>query len=153
MDIYVTRSRLSGTARLFEYRALLAWDALADSRRELIPSVRGPKIAGGPRCARIAPVIAPARYFTMAEPDRSRLAVRIGRVARRVETLLVRSVFPEMTEDCLPIHFRAEQDFGDQCHCVTTIDLLDSFDRLEPEFDVLTAYDLGLRQGDARCAA
>ncbi|WP_150295066.1 hypothetical protein [Sphingobium estronivorans] len=153
MDIIVTRVRLAGAALLFEYRALVPWAALSTDRQAILPPVRGPHIAGRAQCVRLAPLIAPDRYFAMSEPERSYLARRIGLVARRVETLVVRAVFPEMTADMLPIHYRGDHETGDACHCVPIIDLATAFDRLEPALDALMACDLGLYQGCAQNAA
>ncbi len=74
-------------------------------------------------------------------------------MARRVETLVVRAVFPEMTADMLPIHYHGDHEAGDACHCVPIMDLADAFDRLELALDALMACDLGLYQGDAQNAA
>ncbi|WP_240962264.1 MULTISPECIES: hypothetical protein [unclassified Sphingobium] len=153
MDIIVTRVRLPGAALLFEYRALVPWTALAAGRQAMLPSILGPHIGGRLQCVRLAPLIAPDRYFPMREPERSYLARRVGLVARRVETLVVRAVFPEMTADMLPIHYRGDHGTGDACHCVPIIDLANAFDRLEPAVDALMACDLGLYQGCAQNAA
>ena len=84
---------------------------------------------------------------------RSGLAPRIGALARRIETLVIRTSFPEMTATSTPIVFQLDTDPGDACIWTDIDDLTAAFDRLEPRSDLLCVADLGLRQDDGRRAA
>lgn len=154
MQIIISRTRLPGRRPEYEYRALALAEGLPVERQALAPTVRSPKSSGHIPCIRIAQLITPARYFTIARhPDRAQLGTRILILARRIETLIVRSIFPEMTADWLPIVFRVDPDPGDAAIWTSIEDLDGAFDRLEPDCDILTAFDLGLHQGSDRHAA
>ncbi|WP_048577612.1 hypothetical protein [Sphingobium aquiterrae] len=153
MDIIVARSRIAGTLPHYVYRALVPADTVSAERRALAGTVAGPKSVGRVPCVRIAPLLAPVRYFAMEHAERGGLAPRIGLLARRIETLTIRANFPEMTADSLPIVFQLDDDPGDAFTWINIDDLTDAFDRLEPDLDVLTAFDLGLRDADGRRAA
>ena len=58
-----------------------------------------------------------------------------------------------MTADSVPIVFELDHDPGDACVWIQIADLTAAFDRLEANLDILTAFDLGLRQGDNLRAA
>lgn len=153
MEIIVLRTRIAGALPHYIYRALVSAEAVATERRRVSGIVTGPQIAGRLHCVRIAPLLAPERYFEMGHVERSTLAPRIGRVARRIETLIIRTLFPEMTADSVPIVFELEHDPGDSCAWANIDDLTASFDHIEPRIEILTAFDLGLRQGDGSRAA
>ena len=153
MDIIVARSRIAGTLPHYVYRALVPADTVSAERRALAGTVAGPKSVGRVPCVRIAPLLAPVRYFAMEHAERGGLAPRIGLLARRIETLIIRANFPEMTAGSLPIVFQLDDDPGDAFTWINIDDLTDAFDRLEPDFDILTAFDLGLRDADGRRAA
>lgn len=153
MEIIVSRSRITGTLPHYVYRALVPADPVAEDRRKLAGIVVGPEVAGRIPCVRIAPLIAPTRYLAMDHVERCALASRIGKLARRIETLIVRTLFPEMIADSVPITFQLEHDPGDACIWADMNDLTASFDRIEPNANILTAFDLGLRQGDGLRAA
>ncbi|GLI98194.1 hypothetical protein [Sphingobium sp. BS19] len=154
MQIIVSRTRLSGTPPDYEYRALALAEGLTAERLARAPTVPGPKSTAQIPCVRIAQLIAPERYFTIErDHDRAELATRILIVARRIETLIVRSIFPEMTADWLPITFRVEHDPADAATWTSIDDLDGAFDRFKPDRDILTAFDLGLRQDSDRRAA
>jgi hypothetical protein len=154
MEIIISRTRMSGRHPAYEYRALALAEGLTVERSAFAPTIRGPKPIGHIPCVRIAQLIAPTRYFTIAHHrDRAELGKRIFLLARRIETLIVRSIFPEMTADWLPIMFRIDHDPGDAAIWTAIDNLDDAFDRLEPDLDILTAFDLGLRQDSDRRAA
>lgn len=148
MEIIVTRSRIAGTLPHYVYRALVPAETVAPERRALAGTVVGPRNVGRFPCVRIAPLLAPERYFEMPHSERGDLASRIGGLARRVETLIIKAIFPEMTAASPPIVFQLDCDPGDAFAWTDITDLTGAFDRLEPGFDVLTDLDLGLR-----CAA
>ncbi|HET6525047.1 hypothetical protein [Sphingopyxis sp.] len=85
--------------------------------------------------------------------ERAALASRVGAVGRRIEWLIIRTFFPEMTADSLPIVYQLDPDPGDACVWSNIDDLTGIFDRVEREFASLTATDLGLRQRDGLWAA
>ena len=153
MEILVSRSRLAGTPPHYVYRVLVPADGVAAERRAIGGVSAAPGIAGRIACVRMAPLVAPARYLAMSPAERAALAPRIGALGRRIELLIIRSFFPEMTADSVPIVFELDHDPGDACVCVHIADLTDAFDRLEPDLAILTAFDLGLRQGDQLRAA
>jgi hypothetical protein len=153
MEIIVTRSRIAGTLPHYVYRALVPADKVSSERRELTGTVAGPAIVGRIPCVRIGPLLAPERYFEMAHHERNELAPRIGALARRIETLVISTSFPEMTAASTPIVFQLNADPGDACSWTDIDDLTAAFDRLRPQSDLLTVADLGLRHGDDRRAA
>lgn len=153
MEVIVTRSRIAGTLPHYAYRALVPADKVAAERRALTGTVAGPKYVGRLPCVRIAPLLAPDRYFTMAHVERDALASRIAALGRRIETLIIQASFPEMTAAFTPIVFQLDSDPGDAFTRIDIDDLTAAFDRLEPQFTNLTAFDLGLRQDAGRCAA
>lgn len=153
MEIIATRSRIAGTLPHYVYRALVPAETVSPERRALGGTVAGPTIIGRIPCVRIGPMLAPTRYFEMAHHQRSGLAYRIGALARRIETLIIRASFPEMTADFTPIVFHLDTDPGDACTWADIDDLTDAFDRLAPQYDVLTVADLGLHHDDGRRAA
>lgn len=153
MEIIVTRSRIAGTLPHYVYRALVPADQVSSERRALAGTVAGPAIAGRIPCVRIGPLLAPDRYFEMAHHKRNGLASRIGALARRIETLGIRTSFPEMTAPSTPIMFQLDVDPGDACTWTGIDDLTAAFDRLEHRSGLLTVADLGLRRADGRRAA
>jgi hypothetical protein len=153
MQIIVSRSRLADALPHYIYRALVPAEAVEAERRQLSGTVAGPQISGRLPCVRIAPLLAPRRYFEMGHIERNAFAPRIGRLARRIETLIIRTVFPEMTADSIPIVFQLDHDPGDGYAWIDIDDLTASFDRIEPKVDILTIFDLGLRRGAGRQAA
>lgn len=153
MDIIVTRSRIVGTLPFYEYRALVCADAVDEARRRRTCVVKAPRIAGCVPCLRIAPVIVPDRYFNLNPAACEALALHVGALSRRIETLIVRIIFPEMTADILRPVITLDYDPGDACIRTGIDDLTGAYDRLQPDHDILTAFDLGLRQDFDRRAA
>lgn len=153
MEIIVARSRIAGTLPHYVYRALAPADKVSAERRTLAGTVADPTIAGRIPCVRIGPLLAPDRYFEMAHHVRGTLASRIGALARRIETLVIQTSFPEMTAAYPPIIFHLDTDPGDACIWTEIDDLTAAFDRFMPRSDSLTVTDLGLRHGNDRRAA
>jgi len=153
MEIVVTRSRIAGTLPFYEYRALISADAVDIERRVRTCVVKAPKVAGAIPCLRIAPVIAPDRFFDLTDAGRGALAAHIGVLAKRIETLVVRVIFPEMTADLLRPVIPIEHDPGDAAVWTDIDDLTGAYDRLATDCDILTAFDVGLRQDCERRAA
>jgi len=153
MEIIVTRSRIAGTLPHYEYRALVSADAVAERQRGRACLVKAPKVAGYVRCLHTGPVIAPDRYFELDAVAREILGSRIGALARRIDTLIVRFIFPEMNAEQLHPIVTLDDDPGDACVRAEIDDLTGAYDRLASRHDVLTASDLGLREDRARRAA
>lgn len=153
MDIVVTRSRIQGTLPFYEFRALIVAENLDAGRLDMVITIPAPRVAGRTPCVRIAEIIAPDRYFALPNCRRIDIAARVGLLAKYIETLLVQAVFPEMTRNLLPVVCQLDDDPGDACTWLSINDLTGSFDRLEPEWEQLTAYDLGLEQDGRRRAA
>jgi ABC-type glycerol-3-phosphate transport system substrate-binding protein len=58
-----------------------------------------------------------------------------------------------MTAGSPPIVFQLDNDPGDAFTWIAISDLTDAFDRLEPDLEILTAFDLGIREANGRRAA
>ena len=153
MKVIVSRSRIAGALPHYVYRALVPAEGVAVERIASAGTVHAPGVAGRIACIRIAPLIAPERYLAMHPVERTALASRVGAVGRRVEWLIIRTFFPEMTADSLPKHYQLDPDPGDACVWADVDDLTGIFDAVEPGFASLSAIDLGLRQGDSLRAA
>lgn len=81
------------------------------------------------------------------------LAARLNLVARRIEAVIIHTVFPEMTARLPPLMLTLDSDPGDASYRVAVADLNSAFDRFAPGIDTLTAADLGLHHGsDLRAA-
>lgn len=152
MDIVITRARIAGTLPFYEYRALVPLEALAPERRSLVRPIPLPRLAGSGRCVHIAQVIAPDAWFSLGGRARAELGRRISAISRRVEVLLVRSSFPEITGDLVQVVYRNAADPGDACWSIAIDDLTGAFDRFETLMPALSAADLGLADS-ARLAA
>lgn len=153
MEIIVTRSRIAGTLPFYEYRALVPAEAVDLERRVRTCVVKAPRAAGLIPCLRIAAVIAPECFFTLNDAGRSNLAAHIGLLAKRIETLIVRIIYPEMAADALRPVIAIDHDPGDACVWTDIDDITGAYDRLAPEAEWLTVYDFGLRQDCERRAA
>lgn len=153
MEIIVTRSRIAGTLPFYAYRALISAEAVNEARRRQACIVKAPRIAGCAPGLRIAPIIAPARYFELKASERQVLGSHIDALARRIETLIVRIIFPEMTADLLRPVITLDHDPGDGCIWTDIDDLAGAYDRLASDHDILTAFDLGLRRDFERRVA
>lgn len=153
MEIIISRSRIAGALPHYIYRALVPAEGIAVERCAIAGTISAPGVAGRIACIRIAPLIAPERYLAMHPVERTAFASRVGAVGRRIEWLIIRTFFPEMTARSLPIVFQLDHDLGDACIWADVDDLTGIFDRVEPEFASLTANNLGLRQGEGLRAA
>jgi hypothetical protein len=152
MNIVVTRSRIAGSLPLYEYRALVPLEALRPERHALVWPIPYPRIAGSGRCAHIAQVIAPEDWFTLEMRARTNLGCRITAVARRIEAVLVRSCFPEMAHDLVPIICRHDADPGDACRWIAVDDLTCAFNQLEAVIPWISARRFGLAVPGRRAA-
>src|SRR3546814_2286403 len=101
--------RSTRTDTLFPYATLFR----SAERRMIGGASAAPKIAGRIACARMAPIVAPERYLMMSPVARAALAPRLGALSRRIELLIIRSIFPEMTADSVPIVIELDHDPGD----------------------------------------
>lgn len=153
MEIIVTRSRIAGMLPHYEYRALISADAVDETRRGRACLVKAPKVARYVRYLRTGPVIAPDRYFELDAAAREILGSRIGALARQIDSLIVRLVFPERTADQLCPVITLDDDPGDACVRAEIDDLTGAYDCLASRYNDLTAGDIGLRQDRARHAA
>jgi hypothetical protein len=153
MDIIVTRSRIAGSLPLYEYRALVPLGAVSPERCAQVRPIPLPQVAGPGRCVHIAQVVAPEGWFTLEIPARTNLGCRILAVARRIEAVLVRSCFPEMTDDPVPIVCRHDADPGGACRRIAVDDLTGAFNRIEAWMPWISATRLGLADPAALRAA
>ena len=153
MEIIVTRSRIAGTLPHYEYRALISADGVDETRRVRACLVKAPKVAGYVRCLRTGPVIAPNRYFQLDPAAREILGSRITALARQIDTLIVRFIFPEVPAEQLRPVITLDDDPGAACIRAEIDDLTGAYDRLASRHNDLTTGDLGLRHDRARRAA
>ena len=153
MEIFTSRARLSGSAPYYSYRALVRLDDLDPMRRHRVPILHVATSQRRIPCARIADVIAPNRWFERHLAVPCGLAARLGLVARRLEAVLLRSIFPEMVAYLTPPMLLVEHDPGSIVHQGAIIDINGSFDWLTSRIDDFRPEDLDLRETHARCAA
>ncbi|HEX7783437.1 MAG TPA: hypothetical protein VF509_11585 [Sphingobium sp.] len=153
MDIIASRTRITGSDPRYSYRALVPLDEIDPARRHRVAILRVQTTTTRLPCTRIADTIAPDRWFERNLAVPCDLAARLNLVARRVEAILLRSVFPEMVTHLAPLALLLDHDPGSAVHRIATIDLNAAFDDIAPRIDMLLAADLGLYQGANRHAA
>jgi hypothetical protein len=153
MDVIVSRTRIAGRAPLYSYGALVPLEGVDQNRRHRVAvlHVQTAKIRSA--CTRIADTIAPHRWFERDIAVSFGLAAALGLAARRIEALLLQSVFPEMTTWLAPIALRLEHDPASACHRIATIDLNAAFDAIVPHIGSLTATELVVPRSSDRRAA
>lgn len=153
MYVIVSRSRLAGSSPTYQYRALVPLEEVATSRRARCVVIQA--LLGKERIAatRLSDVIAPESWFDrhLAVPCGD--AARLGLVAKRIEALIIRTIYPEMTAQLPPLLFELDHEFAEASYRVQTLDLNASFGRFALVIDSLMASDLGLFQGCDRRAA
>nr|WP_086493710.1 hypothetical protein [Novosphingobium panipatense] len=142
MDVIVSRTRIAGCAPLYSYRALVPLEGVAPDRRHRVAVLHVQTVTIRAACTRIADTIAPHRWFEQDMAVSFGLAAQLGLAARRIEVLLLQSVFPEMTTWLAPIALRLDHDPGSASYRVATIDLNAAFDAIAPHIDTLTAAEL-----------
>lgn len=153
MDVIVSRSRIPGTASTYHYRALVPLAEVALQRRPRCVVIQARIGNGRAPSTRIADVVAPATWYERELATPLGLAARLNLVARRIEALIIRTVFPEMTARLTPLMLALDFDPGEASYRVAVADLNEAFDRFAPGIDMLMAADLGLYQGcDLRAA-
>ena len=153
MDVIVSRSRIAGTASTYMYRALVPLSEVTAARRSRCVIIQSNCASGRITCTRIADVVAPPRWFDRELATPCGLAACLNLVARRIEALIVRTAFPEMTARLTPPMFALDFAPEDVGYRLVLTDLNAAFDRFAPRIDALTAADLGLYQGcDLRAA-
>ncbi|QJU58461.1 hypothetical protein HL653_12410 [Sphingomonas sp. AP4-R1] len=153
MDVIVARSRIPGTASTYHYRALVPLAEVAATRRARCVVIQARIGNGRVPSTRIADVVAPAAWYDRDLATPFGLAARLNLVARRIEAIIIRTVFPEMTARLTPLTLALEFDPGEAGYRVAVSDLNAAFDRIAPDIDTLMAADLGLYQGcDLRAA-
>ena len=153
MDVIVSRSRIPGTVSTYHYRALVPLAEVALQRRPRCVVIQARLANGRVPSTRIADVVAPAAWYERELATPLGLAARLNLVARRIEALIIRTVFPEMTARLTPLMLALEFDPGEASYRVAVADLNAAFDRIAPEIATLMAADLGLYQGcDLRAA-
>lgn len=153
MDVIVSRTRLAGPQSLYQYRALVPLEDVAVARRARCVVIQAP--IGGRRIAstRLCDVIAPDAWFERHLAISCSAAARLALVAKRIEALIIRAIYPEMTSHLPPLTFQLDHEAADATYRVKVIDLNGSFDCFAPGIDTLMASDLGLFQGCDRQAA
>ena len=153
MDVIVSRSRPPGTASTYHYRALVPLTEVAARRRPRCVVIQAQIGNGRVPSTRIADVVAPATWYERELATPLGLAARLNLVARRIEALIIHTVFPEMTARLPPLMLALDFDPGEASYRVAVADLNAAFDRFAPGIDTLMAADLGLYQGcDLRAA-
>ena len=153
MDIIASRTRIFGAAPRYSYRALVPLDQIDPARRHRVVILHVQTQHNRLPCTRIADTIAPDRWFERNLAAPCGLAARLNLVGRRVEAILLRSVFPEMVTHLAPLALLLDDDPGSAVHPIATIDLNTAYDAIAPRIDMLMAADLDLHQGAARHVA
>jgi hypothetical protein len=153
MDVIVSRSRIAGVAPLYQYRALVPLNDVDPARRMRCVIIQAVLGNGRVPSTRLADVIAPDVWFERHLAIPCGLAARLTLVAKRVEALIIRAVYPEMTAQLPPLAFALDHEPGNANCRVMIADLGAALDRLAPDIDILMAADLGLFQGSDRRAA
>ncbi|MBV2150345.1 MULTISPECIES: hypothetical protein [Sphingobium] len=153
MDIIASRTRITGSAPRYCYRALVPLDEVNPARRHRVAILQVQTPTTRLPCTRIADTMAPDRWFERNLAVPCGLAARLNLVGRRVEGIILRSVFPEMMTHLAPLALLLDHDPGSAVHRFATIDLNAAFDAIAPRIDVLMPPDLGLHLGADRRAA
>lgn len=153
MDVIVSRSRVAGTASTYMYRALVPLAEVAASRRPRCVIIQARIGSGRVPSTRIADVVAPAAWYDRELATPCGLAASLNLVARRIEALVIRTVFPEMTARLTPPMVALDFAPKDASYRLAMADINAAFDRFATGIDGLMAADLGLYQGcDLRAA-
>ncbi len=127
MQILAARKRIPGTRPLFEYRVLVPFDQIPVERHTLI-HYRSDFGFSGCHYARLTEVIAPTAFLRMTpSPAKHDLGLDILTVAKRIEALIVRALYPEMTAERIPIVFCANAEHDDRQTHIDVRDLVDSY--------------------------
>lgn len=144
MQILIARKRIAGTLPFFEYCALVPFDQISVERQNRI-SYRSNFGYKGELWVRLPEVIAPMDWLrSPPSVAKHETGKHILRAAKRIETVLVRANFPEMTKETVPIIFQAEQDYDDTLTHTHVGDLVDWFSRWDGDLDAISAESLGL---------
>lgn len=146
MDVIVSRSRIAGTASTYLYRVLVPLAEVTASRRSRCVIIQSRFGGGRIPSTRIADVVAPAAWYDRELATPCGLAASLNLVARRIEALIIRTVFPEMTARLIPPMLALEFAPDDAIYRLTVADLNAAFDRFAPGIVTLMAADLGLYQ-------
>lgn len=153
MDAIVSRLRIAGSSPRYSYRALVPLAHVHAARRTRCIVIQAPLEGRRIPSTRLADVIAPDAWFERELAISCGLAARLSLVARRIEAILIRTIYPEMTGHLTPLTLALDDDTPNASHRVAVFDLNAAFDRLAPEIETLTAADLGLFPGhDLRAA-
>lgn len=153
MDVIVSRSRIAQTTPTYQYRALVPLAEVEASRQPRCVIIQSR--VGGRRIpsTRIADVIAPPAWYDRELATPCGLAAGLNLVARRIEALIVRAVFTEMTARLIPPMLILDFAPDDATYRLAIADINAAFDRFAPSIDTMLAADLGLYQGcDLRAA-
>jgi hypothetical protein len=146
MDIIVSRSRVANTASTYFYRALVPLDYVAVLRRPRCVVLQARINMERVPATRIADVVAPASWFERELATPCGLAAQLNLVARRIEAIIIHTVFPEMTARLTPPMVMLDFSPVEACYRIPVTDLNAAFERFAPEIDRLTAADLGFSQ-------
>src|SRR3546814_14919610 len=79
----------------------------------------------------------PATWYERELSTPLGLAALLNLVARRIEALIIRTVFPEMTARLTPLMLALDFDPGEASYRVAVADLNEAFDRFAPGIDML----------------
>ena len=144
MEILATRTRITGTLPLFEYRLFVPLDGLSPERQRLIHYRTNFGRIGGP-FARMPEIIAPMEYLEL-EPGlrRHEVGQKIARAAKRIETVLIAALYPEMTARPVPLLFQAAEEHNDAMIFTRADDLVGRYEWLASIAGHVEAAELGL---------
>ncbi len=154
MQIIATRTRAAGHHPDFAYRLYIPFDQLSPERQSLI-SYRTNFGHGraGEHLARLREVIAPMAHLELQPgPARHEQGRAIDRVAERIEAIIVRRLYPEITAVILPVLLRVPANPDDAAIYTSVGDLTGRYQALAAHIEDLTPDTLGVDQFGKRAA-
>lgn len=148
MQIIATRTRAAGHHPDFAYRLYIPFDQLSPERQSLIAyRTNFGHGRASEHLARLSEVIAPMTHLEMRPgPARYKQGRTIDLVAERIEAVLVRRLYPEITAVVLPVLIRVPANPDDAAIYTSVADLTGRYQALAAQIDELTADALGVAQ-------
>ncbi len=146
MQIIATRTRAAGHHPDFAYRLYIPFDQLSPERQSLISYRTNFGHGRAGEClARLSEVIAPLSHLELRPgPARYNGGRAIDLVAQRIEAIIVRRLYPEITAVILPVLLRVPANPYDAAIYTSVSELTGRYQALAAQIDELTADALGV---------
>lgn len=149
MKILVARTRASGSGKLLQYQVLIPFEELSAERQNRVYT-RSDYGFPGHLYAHTADVIAPMSHLNSDHGfDRYYAARPIHELAKRIDGALTRYAYPEMTDEIIPILFRAEAEHDSASVWIEVNDLTAAFATMTETGQPVNAEALNARPGEA----